>query len=303
VQFSPLGSSIYHGLAIQMNRRFSNGLQFQGAYTYSKNIDNSTADFFSTVITPRRAQDFQNLTADRSNSALDHRNRFTLAAVYDVPWFKHGNWFMKNVAGNFQITPIYTYETGEWGDVQSNVDSNLNGDSAGDRAIFNPKGTPGVGSDVKPVCKSTLPSDVGGCGIGNDNSTATTPATHFANDFIVGYVANNPNAQYIVAQAGAFANGGRNTLKLPPIDNVDVGVVKRFNLTERFNFEFGALFQNLFNHPQYVAGVLNDVQSFGNTSGSARGSFLNPADTGFLNAKINFPSNARTVALVAKFKF
>src|SRR5260370_2224611 len=105
--FSPFGSPIYHGLGIQMNRRFSNGLQFQGAYTYSKNIDNSTADFFSTVITPRRAQDFQNLTADRSNSALDHRNRFTLAAVYHVPWFKHGTCFKNNVVANFQITPLY----------------------------------------------------------------------------------------------------------------------------------------------------------------------------------------------------
>jgi hypothetical protein len=83
-QFTPLGDSVYHGLSLQVNRRFSNGLQFQGAYTFSKTIDNSTADFFSTVITPRRQQDFQHVDADRSNSALDHRNRFTIGAVYAV---------------------------------------------------------------------------------------------------------------------------------------------------------------------------------------------------------------------------
>ena len=85
VGFVPSGDSVYHGLASQLNRRFSNGLQFQAAYTFSHNIDNSTADFFSTVLTPRRAQDFQNLKADRSNSALDRRHRFTIMAIYNLP--------------------------------------------------------------------------------------------------------------------------------------------------------------------------------------------------------------------------
>ncbi len=83
-----LVSSMYHGLDVQVNRRFTNGLQFQAAYTFSHNIDNSTADFFSTVITPRRGQDFQNLAADRSASALDHRNRFTFAGIYDMAWYR-----------------------------------------------------------------------------------------------------------------------------------------------------------------------------------------------------------------------
>jgi hypothetical protein len=85
VEFTPSGYSIYHGLALQASRQFSNGLQFLGAYTWSHAIDNSTADFFSTVITPRRPQDFQNVNADRSSSALDHRHRFSIAAFYDLP--------------------------------------------------------------------------------------------------------------------------------------------------------------------------------------------------------------------------
>lgn len=289
-QFTPLGDSIYHGLSLQVNRRFSNGLQFQGAYTFSHAIDNSTADFFSTVITPRRQQDFQNVDQDRSNSALDHRNRFTFAAVYDVPWYKHGNWFMKNMVGNWQFTPIYTYETGEWGDVQSGIDSNLNGDTAGDRAVFNPKGASGTGSGVTPLCNSSLPAGTT-CG-----STASRP-------FLVGYLANNGNAQFITAGLGAFPNAGRNNVQLPPIDNVDLSIIKRFAVTERVNFEFGANFQNLFNHPQFIAGLINDVASFGNTTGAARSSYLNPADPNFLNASSVFSSNSRTLGLVAKIKF
>jgi len=277
-------------LSLQVNRRFTKGLQFHGAYTFSHNIDNSTADFFSTVITPRRQQDFQNVDHDRSNSALDHRNRFTLAAIYDVPWQKHGNWFMKNMVGNWQFAPIYTYETGEWADVQSGVDSNLNGDTAGDRAIFNPGGVPGTGSGVTALCTSAKPSTVA-CG-----STASRP-------FLVGYLATNGNAQYITAQIGALATAGRNSVQVPPIDNVDLSIIKRFGITERINFEFGANFQNLFNHPQYVAGLINDVASFGNTTGAARSSFLNPADPDFLNPKSVFSSNSRTIGLLMKIKF
>ncbi len=76
--YEPWGSSTYHGLQTQLNRRFCSGLQFQAAYTFSHTIDNSTADFFSTIIAPRRPQNFRDLPAERANSILDHRHR-----VYD----------------------------------------------------------------------------------------------------------------------------------------------------------------------------------------------------------------------------
>jgi len=82
-------------------RRFSNGLTFQAAYTWSHTIDNSTADFHSTDLTPRRPQDFYQFhLQDKSTSALSRSHRFTLAAVYQLPFFKDSNWMMKNVVGN-----------------------------------------------------------------------------------------------------------------------------------------------------------------------------------------------------------
>ncbi len=53
-----------------LNRRFSNGLTFQASWTWSHTIDNSTADFHTSDITPRRPQDFQDTDADRSTSAF-----------------------------------------------------------------------------------------------------------------------------------------------------------------------------------------------------------------------------------------
>lgn len=37
------GVSSYNGLIVDVNRRFNNGLQFRGVYTFSKNLDNGTA--------------------------------------------------------------------------------------------------------------------------------------------------------------------------------------------------------------------------------------------------------------------
>ena len=45
-------------------------------------------------------------------------------------------------------------ESPEWVTPQSAIDSNMNTDSAGDRVIVNPSGTPGIGSDVKSLKNS-----------------------------------------------------------------------------------------------------------------------------------------------------
>ena len=277
VGFMPMGASTYHGLAAQVNRRFSNGLQFVGAYTWSHNIDNSTAEVFSTYTTPRRGQDFQNLNADRASSALDHRQRFTMASVYEMPFFKtNSNWFMKNIVGNWELAPIYTYETGTLVTVQSSIDSNLNGDSAGDRAYVNPAGTVNVGSGTTAL----------------KNSKGQT----------VAYLAKNPNARYIQAPKGLLPTGGRNTEHLNPIDNVDFSLLKRVTVKEHYTMELGGRFYNFLNHPQYTGSRINDVLSIGYTGTSVH-NFLNPSDTTFYHPDMVFSSNPRSIQVTARFTF
>jgi hypothetical protein len=309
---SPNGYSIYHGLQTQLTRRFSNGLMFQAAYTYSRNIDNSTADFFSTSLTPRRPQDFQNWDAERSVSPLSRTHRFTLAAVYDLPYFKQGNWLMRNIVGNWGFSPVYTYESPQWATVQSAVDANLNGDSAGDRAVFNAGGIPGTGSGVTPLCQSAMPG-FGVCGEHDFDPTVGPPGPGNFDSFpfLVGYSANNPKAQYIVAGAGALATSSRNTLATAPTNDFSVATYKDINITERVKFRIGAQFANLFNHPQFIPGSnpgqglgVNDVTSF--ITGPNSTSYLNyltPGNAIFNNPRAVFASNARTIGLVAKFTF
>jgi hypothetical protein len=274
--YMPWGNSIYHGWANSLNRRFSNGLQLNAGYTWSHAIDDSTADVFSTYLTPRRPEDSTNLALDRSSSGLDHRQRFTFEVLYDLPFFKHGNWFMKNLVGNWEFAPVYTFQTGTLADVQSGVDANLNADSAGDRAFVNPAGTDNTGSGVTAL----------------KNSSGDT----------VAYLADNPNARYIEGGEGTLPNGGRNTEHVNPIDDVDMTVAKRFNITESKGIEFSARFVNIFNHPQYIAGYLSDVAPIGFT-GSAVHSMLEPQSGIFMQPSQAFSSNPRGLQLALKFRF
>jgi hypothetical protein len=306
--FQPDGSSTYHGLAMQLTRRMSHGLQFVSAYTYSHLIDNSTADFHTTDITPRRQQDFANLAVERANSALDHRHRFTLALLYDMPYFKTGNFLVRNGLGNWEFAPVYTYQSGEWGTVQDGVDANLNGDPAGDRAIFNPSGVGTTGSGVTPLCTSAIPSAAGVCTLGNAFNTAATSKnpvytgqTFDVQDNLVGYLATNPKARYIQAYYGALATAGRNTQLMPAINNVDFTAVKRIAINERYKVEFSMQAFNILNHPQFIAGSLNQVNSLGVT-GSSRAAF-EPQNNNFNNFSNFFPSNARSLQLSLKIFF
>jgi len=278
--YAPQAVSSYNGLAVQLNKRYSNGLSFIAAYTWSHLLDDATATNFSTYLTPRRAQDFQDLRSEWASSPLDHRQRFTFTPIYDWQPFKNSNWFMKNLVGNWLVSGTYTYETPLYATVQSGLDSNLNSDSAGDRAIINPAGNANVGSGVTGY---------------NSAGQPTTSASQ-----IVAYVADNSNARYVVAASGALANGGRNTLPLKPTNNIDAALRKRFDITERIHFDIGAQFYNVFNHAQYTGGYLSDVSA--NSFIGARNDLI-PGDPLFGRFDQFYSSNSRQLQLVAHFTF
>jgi hypothetical protein len=271
------GNSTYHGWANQLTRRFSNGLQFMAAYTFSHNIDDSTAEVFSTYTTPRRPQDIRNLRADRASSALDHRHRLTYQVLYDAPWYKTSkNWALKNVLGNWEVAPIYTWQTGTWYTVQSGVDSNLNGDSGGDRAAVNPGGDPKIGSGTTAL----------------KNSAGAT----------VAFLMTNPAAGYVTTPKGALSTAGRNTMRMNPTNNIDATIAKSVTFGEKYKLQFSGRFFNILNHAQYVGGYLSDVAPIGFID-AATHSYTIPSTSLFNQASQVFSSNPRSITVSAKFIF
>jgi hypothetical protein len=155
------------------------------------------------------------------------------------------------------------------------VDSNLNGDSAGDRTIINPNGAPLTGSGVTALT----------------NSAGKT----------VAYLANDPNAQYIVAGAGALANAGKNTFPTRRINSFSMSLSKRFSMTEHAAVEFGAQAFNIFNHPQYIPGSISTV--YPKDSSAVGRNYLIPGNRIFGDFTQAFSSNPRALQLVARVTF
>jgi hypothetical protein len=287
--YMPTGWSFYNGLSVQLNRRFANGLQYQAAYTWSHNIDNSTMEVASSFLTPRRASYFDNLSAEKANSALDRRHRFTFSIIYEAPWCRTSrNWLARNLAGNWEFVPVYIYESPEYYTVQSGLDSNLNSDSAPDRAIVNPGGVAGTGSGV--------------IGLDRRGNRIEPTAPNAQSNNIVAYVALNPNARYIQAGPGAYANGGRNTEPTRPINNLDFALIKRFTFGERFQFELAGQAFNLLNHPQYVPGSVDNV-ALTNTYTSGALSYVTASSSRFNDPTYAFGSTPRSLQLTAKFSW
>lgn len=287
--YQPYSGSNYNALQTSLTRRFQNGLMVDAAYTWSKTMDDATAEVFATVLTPRRPQDSQNVAADYSRSALDRTHRLSVAVVYDLPFFKHSNWFAKNLIGNWTATPTYIYESPQYATALSGVNSNANGDSTAiDRPMINKAGQKGVGTGVSPVYS-------------NDATlSAMCDNGAFCSENLVGYVADNKNAYYVQAGAGTLPTASRNTLPIRPINDIDLGLKKRINFTERFAFQIGAQAFNVLNHPQYIPGSLDNVNTNSFTSSQQFQTVSNPA---FGHPELLFNSNGRTLQLYANFSF
>jgi hypothetical protein len=282
--YIPEGNSKYNGLALQLVKRYSDNFAYNAAFTWSHALDDSTATVFSTYLTPRRGQDFRNLRNDWSTSALDHRMRFTFAPVYNFTPFANGSWLMKNVVGNWNITGTYTFQSPEYATVQSGVDSNLNNDSAGDRAIVNTAGQANLSSGVIALNRAGVQVGTGATGDG------TT----------VAYVATNPSARFVQAGLGAYSNAGRNTFPMPRTNDVDLALMKRFGFGENRRFEIAGQAFNIFNHPQWTGDLLNDV--FPNSYNNTR-SFLLTGNPEFGRFDHFYTSNPRTLTISARLVF
>lgn len=274
--YQPFSGSNYNSLIANLTRRFQRGLQMNASYTYSKTMDTATAEVFATVLTPRRPQNSQCVSCDYSRSALDRTHRLSLEVVYDLPVYKNSsNFFLKNIVGNWLISPVYMYESPEYATVLSSTNSNLNGDSSViDRALVNPHGVPGTGSGVTAITNS--------------------------NGDIIGYRATNPNAYYIQAGKGTLPNAARNTLPIRPIDNIDLSFSKRITLHERYSVELGIQAWNVLNHAQYIPGTIDNVNGPSFTSSTA---FQSVSSAAFNHPDKVFSNNPRNLALAGKITF
>ena len=292
----PFGSSIYHAGSVSFTQRARHGLTFNANYTYAHTIDNSTNEFFTSLLNPRRAQDTNRINEDRGNSDLDVRHKFALSLTYQVPDVRSDNRFVKTLVNGFQIGSIFLAQTGQPITLQSGgVDSNGNGDSAGDRASFNPFASGVGGSDVFAVC------ELAGGAIGL--SSAGVAAGGSCPGAAVGYTPMDYGAKYIITGPGARANLGRNSFRSPGFDVLNLSVGKKFHFSESKYLLAKADIFNILNHPNYALSNGNVFSAAGVTTATTTPGYAIPGDPNFLNAPGLFSGGFRSMTLGLKFVF
>jgi outer membrane receptor protein involved in Fe transport len=307
--FPDIGSSRYHSGSIDINRRMSKGLLLRANYTFSRAQDNATNDLNTSAVNPRRPQNGYNIGPEWGRSTLDVHHKGTVSWVYDLPKL--------NVAGfggvllnGWQWNGSYLYQGGQPITPQSGVDANGNLDGAGDRAIINPNATGELGTAANFVCRNgatgaTFVSPIiGVVNAANPGGTGCLagqgqPIGANGSNFVVGYVAANPDARFVQARDGAVTNSGRNIVNSAPIDVWNMGFFKNTKISERVHMQFRADIFNVFNHPNFALGT---TSIFGLNANALTASYGQVANANFLNDD-QFDGGGRVIQLGLKVTF
>jgi len=221
------GVSSYNGLEVDVNRRFSHGLQLRGVYTFSKSLDDGTAWNSSVAANAPGFVMFPlNPKWDWGLSTTDVRNLAVINGTYELP-VGRGKPFFGGVIGwrnklisGWSVSGIGTIQSGLPFTPQLGYNPTNNGDS---RNPIRPSWNPAFGDEI----------------------ITGSPNRYF-----------NP-AAFIVPPNGTYGNVGRDVLIGPGITTLDFSALKNTNLSERFKLQFRAELFNLLNHANF--GTPNPV--------------------------------------------
>ncbi len=224
--FYPNSDSHYSALQATISHRFSKGLYFQGAYTWSKAIDDvSTA----SVAFVTRVNDQNSGAASRGLSDFDHPQRFVGSLNYNLPFFANQHDAMGYVLGGWEVDSVIVAESGSPITI-----ADVNGATA-----YGPPSPPQATANFAPgfSCANAL----------NSGSLATklanwvNPAAYAS----APVVPNSPDG------ATGYGDSPRNCIIGPRQSNIDFTLAKGFKIGERQMLRFRAEFFNLFNHPSF----------------------------------------------------
>ena len=247
-------SSNYNALQVKLDKRFSQGLQFQANYTWSKSFNYSNDNGFLYSVAPAS-------TYGPTDMNRDHV--FIFNTTYQLPFGK-GQRFAGGaskavdlIIGGWQLTDTLNIRSGlPWtanaSDCGPLVDAGpclpdyKGGFSTGAGDFITPaSGSPYV-QYFTPVSKLAYPA------------SALTVGTDLCK------LARPTSGPFSMAGCGRPGLVGRNSFRGPSGWTDDLSVLKNFGVTERFNLQFRMDALNVFNHPVYGFSA----QDYGATGGT-----------------------------------
>jgi hypothetical protein len=236
------GHSDYEGAQFTLTQRLSRGLQFSGAYTFSRSRDTSSSDPGSTAGSGKPdvpnsgfvvQGDQRNLEGNYALSDFDRKHRFSLSFVYDIPAFGPKN----KLTTGWRLSGFFQAQTGT------------------PYSIFAPE------PEIQTAPQyAALVQGSGGLfrlGFGRPSLCGSLDQLRQTGPDIT-LAAFDATA--LCTARGQNGNLGRNVLRAPAQSRFDVSLAKTTKLTERMTLDFGWDIFNLFNRANF-AGPDNELGS------------------------------------------
>ena len=225
------GNSNYHGGEVTLEKRFSRGLSFRGAYTFSKSIDESQ-EHLASGGTGSFTQNARNRGERRGPSDFDVRHRFVGSYIYELPFGpgrSHVNQgALAHIIGGWRISGLANIRSGRPFTLRA---------GGNDGTLGGPRGGGLVSAFADCLRDGSLSGSERTIDRWFDRTAYAVPT------------ALNPTTGTVQPRLG---NCGRNTLRGPGIVNFDIAVARTFNLwSETRNLEFRWEMFNMFNTPQF----------------------------------------------------
>jgi Carboxypeptidase regulatory-like domain len=230
------GNSVYHGLTVNVEKRFAHSFELLSSYTWSHAIDDST-----DLQSPLEPQDSRFPFQERSNSDFDQRHRWVTSAVFQAPGAHRGDSAWRQITGDFTVAPIIEVSAGRPYTVITGTDYRL------DLGASN--GRPSVGG-------ATTSLFVNGTTFGVPATCLTNTGASFA-------------VPGITPPFGCNGNLGRNPFTTPGFFQFDLRVSRRFAMGERLKLDVIADAFNLTNRLNVAA--VNQLCDPGSSTSCAAG--------------------------------
>jgi len=208
--FTPDTDTNFNALNTQVEHRFSHGLSANFLYTYSKSIDQLSAEGpgFST----NQTYPIDDNT-ERGPSDYDATHNLRAFAVWDLPVFLNRHDLLGKIAGGWQLNGIFQFHSGyPWTPVASNQCPVL-----GSSCL----------SPIRPIGYS------GNAGNNHDTSAFLPPIAGNFPLVAAAATAVTPNPYFTVQTSGSvpdFPGIGRNSFRGPRYQDIDLTIAKEFGL-------------------------------------------------------------------------
>ena len=245
---SPIGFSTFNSLQVTLNRQFSKGLTIYGNYVWSKAINNFTSSLLGDN-SGSQPLDYYNLKLEKAVSSYDIPHQFKILIDYELP-FGHGRSFGVNmprvtnaVLGGWSVSAILNYFSGTPLNFPGSFPLSGGWNGALNRANIAPGDLLKSGFD-KSAFQLASPSSANNTYLNKSIFSDPAPLT-------LGTAARE------YAQARGFGT-----------INEDIGILKRFQIRERWWAQLRGEFLNAFNRHN-LSGINATVTSptFGQVTG------------------------------------